>query len=74
MKESYFDGFEVVQDTQGEQLEIRIVKTNDSTCAALYENENGEICIFPNKNEELMLVRGAFLAVVNIIDKHINAK
>lgn len=74
MKNSYFDGFDIVQDTQGEQLEIRIAKTNDSSCATLYENENGEICIFPANNEELMLVRGAFLAVVNIIDKHINAK
>lgn len=74
MKETYFDGFDVVQSTPGEQLEIRIAKTNDSSCAALYENENGEICIFPISDEELMLVRGAFLAVVNIIDKHVNAK
>ena len=74
MKAGYFDGFEIVQNTQGEEIEIRIAKTNDSSCAALYENENGEICIFPISDEELMLVRGAFLSVVNIIDKHVNAK
>jgi len=71
MKDGYFGGFDFVRTTEGEELEIRIVETNDSSRAYLYENEHGEVCITSYDTEALLCVRGAFLCAIERINKHL---